>query len=113
MEYLTAMAGNRTVPVELGSHYLADDWGQKLMRLSDFISSHVLQVGDAAVLQPLGYLAQHPLFDQVPSLQRDIREPPWCVLGDGVMESVNAWFGPAGTVCVALANAHGPWCAGI
>jgi hypothetical protein len=46
----------------------------------------------------IGYLAQHPLFEQIPALQRDIREPPYCCLGDGTVESVNAWLGPAGTV---------------
>lgn len=45
-----------------------------------------------------GYLAQHPLFDQIPALAADIREPPYCVLGEGEVQSINAWFGPAGTV---------------
>ena len=41
LEYLTARAGLRTVPVEVGSHYLAEGWGQRLMPLSDFIQRHV------------------------------------------------------------------------
>ncbi len=41
--YLHAVAGPRTVPVEVGRHYLADGWGQRLMPLSDFIDRHVLQ----------------------------------------------------------------------
>ena len=41
--YLHASAGMRTVPVEVGRHYLADGWGQRLMPLSDFIDRHVLQ----------------------------------------------------------------------
>jgi lysine-specific demethylase 8 len=44
------------------------------------------------------YLAQHPLFDQIPALAADIREPAYCCLGEGEVKSVNAWFGPAGTV---------------
>jgi hypothetical protein len=48
--------------------------------------------------QDRGYLAQHPLFDQIPALAADIREPPYCVLGEGQLQSVNAWFGPPGTV---------------
>ncbi len=41
--YLHDLAGMRTVPVEVGRHYLADGWGQRLMPLADFIDRHVLQ----------------------------------------------------------------------
>ena len=47
----------------------------------------------------LGYLAQHLLFEQIPELARDIAEPEYCSLGRGNLHSINAWFGPAGTVC--------------
>lgn len=92
-------------PCQVGRHYLAEGWGQQLMTLSDFIATHV-QPRDcsktdgpcnAASLQ-LGYLAQHPLFEQIPVLRRDIVEPEYCALGKGSVQSVNAWFGPAGTV---------------
>ena len=33
-------AGNRLVPAEIGSSYLAGDWGQQLMLLSDFVQEH-------------------------------------------------------------------------
>ena len=48
----------------------------------------------------MGYLAQHPLFEQIPELARDIAEPEYCSLGSGDLHSVNAWFGPARTVCL-------------
>ena len=54
--------------------------------------------GDAAPQAVKGYLAQHPLFDQIPALRNDIQEPAYCVLGEGEVQSINAWFGPAGTV---------------
>lgn len=40
--YLAGLAGLRTIPVELGRHYLADGWGQRLMRFSDFLRLHML-----------------------------------------------------------------------
>ena len=45
-----------------------------------------------------GYLAQHPLFEQIPELRADLVEPEYCALGEGELQSVNAWFGPPGTV---------------
>ena len=57
-----------------------------------------------------GYLAQHPLLDQIPSLRRDICLPSVCAaltaqdraapVGCEVRDTpiVSAWVGPAGTV---------------
>lgn len=60
VNYLLKIAGDRTVPIEIGSHYLDENWSQKLMTLKDFILKHYLSKdGD------IGYLAQHNLFDQV------------------------------------------------
>ncbi|KAE8740647.1 hypothetical protein FOCC_FOCC013795 [Frankliniella occidentalis] len=98
--YLQRVAGARTVPIELGSHYAHTDYSQKLMTIADFIEQHV--VGGK-----LGYLAQHQLFEQVPELRADICEPEYCCLSDDSIQveepanegtDINAWFGPAGTV---------------
>ena len=63
---------------QVGQHYLADGWGQQLMTLSDFIATHIRgeqQRAQGRHERPrqrgqeqgggVGYLAQHPLFDQV------------------------------------------------
>jgi hypothetical protein len=33
------VAGRRTVPVEVGSHYLAEGWGTQLMTLDAFLAA--------------------------------------------------------------------------
>ncbi len=64
--YLLAAAGPRTVPVELGAHYLAPGWGQALMPFSEFLAAHVLLgAAPAGAAARRGYLAQHDLFAQV------------------------------------------------
>ena len=44
-EYLLAVAGQRTVPIELGKHYLEEGWGQSLISLGDFLRRHIIQAG--------------------------------------------------------------------
>ena len=44
----------------------------------------------------IGYLAQHPLFEQLPRLRHDFAVPPLCAAGR--LQHTNAWLGPAGTV---------------
>ncbi|PRP88691.1 lysine-specific demethylase 8-like [Planoprotostelium fungivorum] len=106
LNYLKRIAGPRTVPIEVGRHYLDDDWGQKLMSLSEFIEEYVK---NPRAGQPRGYLAQTPLFDQLPDLRKDICVPEYCALADDDFSgdeneedvAINGWLGPCGTISPA------------
>ncbi|CAI5720318.1 unnamed protein product [Peronospora destructor] len=118
--YLRRVAGLRTVPVEVGSSYMGDDWGQELMTLNDFLDRHIIPLlaknksvtdvedtrSHPLLPEKVGYLAQHRLFDQIPALRRDIIIPDYCTLQrveDAQDEededmTINCWLGPGGTV---------------
>lgn len=95
MNYLKRIAGFRTIPVEVGKNYLCQDWKQELITFSEFLDR--IQSDDCTSADTT-YLAQHPLFDQIQELRHDIIVPDYCFAGGGEMRSLNAWFGPAGTV---------------
>ncbi|KAK9736009.1 hypothetical protein RND81_04G244300 [Saponaria officinalis] len=94
LDYLSRVAGDRTVPVEVGKNYLCSEWKQELITFSQFLER--IQSGNSSVVPT--YLAQHPLFDQIKELRNDVLVPDYCYAGGGELRSINAWFGPAGTV---------------
>ncbi|KAI4322065.1 hypothetical protein L6164_021788 [Bauhinia variegata] len=94
-DYLMRVAGDRTVPVEVGKNYLCAEWKQELITFSEFLQR--IESYGCSFSVPT-YLAQHPLFDQINELRKDICIPDYCFTGGGELRSLNAWFGPAGTV---------------
>ncbi|KAJ0083637.1 hypothetical protein Patl1_29818 [Pistacia atlantica] len=95
IDYLEKVAGDRTVPVEVGKNYLCPEWKQELIPFSQFLE-RVQSTGKSSNVPT--YLAQHPLFDQINELRKDICVPDYCFAAGGELRSLNAWFGPAGTV---------------
>lgn len=116
VEYLLSktLDGRRLVPVEVGRSYVDEGWGQELIKFGDFLRRYItLDSSSASGDAPpaVGYLAQHDLFRQIPSLRGDTRTPDFCWADvpkhptdpsrDQAkldVPQLNAWFGPARTI---------------
>lgn len=101
LDYLLSVAGDRVVPVEIGSQYTDTNWSQRMMRFSDFVNNYIKKQDTIA------YLAQHDLFYQIPRLEKDIMIPDYCHIEPRLTKYYtvrpvdvikNAWFGPKGTI---------------
>lgn len=119
-EYLMqkTFGGRRLIPVEIGRSYTDQGWGQKIITFKKFMDQYLLQdsLSDKeGESRGIGYLAQHDLFHQIPSLRADISIPDYCYtnppppapntpLAANPTQNkldeplLNAWFGPAGTI---------------
>ncbi|XP_067647599.1 bifunctional peptidase and arginyl-hydroxylase JMJD5 [Eurosta solidaginis] len=100
LNYIHKLAGNRTVPIEIGANYATDEWSQQLVKVRDFLQRQFKQTD-----VEIEYLAQHELFDQIPALKADIRIPDYCTLRTNVLDcsepakvSIKAWLGPKNTI---------------
>ena len=112
-EYLLSrtFGGRRLVPVEIGRSYVDEGWTQKLIALKELVGRYIDVDPASESTTPKGYLAQHPLFTQFPSLLSDIitpdyvyTSPPLHPLSPTLTQpeldtpQLNAWFGPPGTI---------------
>ena len=93
---LAGRYGHRHVPLEVGDY---DDagWREEVMPFGRFIDRHLGPPPPGGKRPPVGYLAQHHLFEQFPELLEDFGVPDYCEAGGGC-QKCNAWVGPAGTV---------------
>ena len=73
------LGGRRLVPVEVGRSYTDEDWGQKIMPFREFLNTYVIQTPSSSSSKgpQTGYLAQHTIFDQIPSLRRSLLTPDY------------------------------------
>ena len=86
--------GHRTVPVELGTDG-DSQWKESTMLLQQFMQRYMVPSLKQAPDAGIAYIAQHPLFDQLPGLTQDFEQPS---LISGAAEQMNAWIGTAGTI---------------
>lgn len=100
--YLISVAGNRTVPIEIGENYTSNQWSQDLVNFQKFILRQYTDSDDP--FNRIEYLAQHNLFDQITALRQDICVPEYCCLSTSsstsstLLPDIKAWLGPIGTV---------------
>ncbi|KAF2262733.1 Clavaminate synthase-like protein [Lojkania enalia] len=124
------LGGRRLVPIEIGRSYTDQGWGQKIVSFSEFMTKYIAQPHTTSSPQKLlhesssrskvdkneepnriGYLAQHDLLTQIPSLRPDLCIPDYCYASPPphtlphitsvpklTEPLLNAWFGPSGTI---------------
>jgi len=97
--------GHRSVPIELGSMMNSCGMKEQIMAFGEFFSSFLFPSSKKEVwtLQnatedssEIGYLAQHPLLDQIPSLTKDVELKP-SLCGKAGPYNFNIWLGTGGT----------------
>ncbi|KAL0042760.1 hypothetical protein WJX79_009907 [Trebouxia sp. C0005] len=86
--------GHRTIPVELGTDS-TNSWKETTMLLHTFMTGYMQPSVSRQPGAEVAYIAQHPLFDQLPSLMSDLQQPE--LMGGEAMQ-MNAWIGTEGTV---------------
>ncbi|KAL1851523.1 hypothetical protein Plec18167_002778 [Paecilomyces lecythidis] len=91
--YERTFDGRRLVPVEVGRSYTDEGWGQRIMPFKEFVDRYIWRMEDSkGSMQKgspstdhgdegqTGYMAQHDLLAQIPSLRKDISVPDYCYI---------------------------------
>ncbi|KAJ9286018.1 putative JmjC domain protein [Paecilomyces variotii] len=92
--YERTFDGRRLVPVEVGRSYTDEGWGQRIMPFKEFVDRYIWRMeeskssagqrGNASENHDdegqTGYMAQHDLLAQIPSLRKDISVPDYCYI---------------------------------
>lgn len=106
LNFFTQKHGSRLIPVEKGVMTEEDGLKEQLMTVKEF-ADRFLTPSSRQLVWPLersshksqssiAYLAQHPLFEQIPELLDDIEAAP-SLCGDKGPSKLNAWIGTGGT----------------
>ncbi|KAH8434190.1 putative JmjC domain protein [Aspergillus melleus] len=80
------LGGRRLVPVEIGRSYTDEGWGQRIMEFGEFVDRYIWRGDDANGGDgdddgpQTGYMAQHDLLSQIPTLRKDICIPDYCYI---------------------------------
>ncbi len=107
LNFFTQKHGSRLIPVEKGVMTEEDGLKEQMMTVKVF-ADRFLTPSSRQLVWPLerpsyksaqssiAYLAQHPLFEQIPELLNDIEAAPF-LCGDKGPLKLNAWIGTGGT----------------
>ena len=107
LQFLEQTHGHRVVPIEKGTMSEKNGLKEELMTLKEFTRTFLIPsssqsvwpleyLTQSSVQKSIAYLAQHPLFEQIPDLLNDLEASP-SLFGEDRPSHVNAWIGTGGT----------------
>jgi len=103
-DYFVNKFGNFVVPVETGPY--SENPDKVSVPFGVYLDTCVFDETENSNSHIKPYLAQYPLFDEIPELREDIEVPEYCDAGKGSLYLINAWIGPKGTVTPLHCDPH-------
>lgn len=95
--FWVSTAGHRFFPVEIGNHYLDENWTQEIMQLNEYLMKYVF-TGET---ENIAYIAQHNWIHQIPELMYDFEIPDLCDIflnPEMICVLTHIWFGVKSTL---------------